>query len=144
MNETLRMFQTIISEAVIDRCLAAASFYLEYGNDRRANALMKEEFREIAREVARLELSGETKVDLFLLPMREELVNRHGQQVGRMIFSDFVDAFWIQSWTDIPLDPVRLERASKPLIDWHDRVQFDQELRRQVIDLHLSDNVSRN
>jgi hypothetical protein len=126
------MFENIIKSEIIDRCLAAALFCIELGNDRRANDLMKAEFREVAREVSHWQLSGETKACLFLAPMEEELVSRHGQDLGRMLYVDFVDAFWIQAWIDVPLDVEKLERNVCSSTDRHDQLLTDRTLRRRI------------
>ena len=93
---------------VMARFLVAAGLCVKDGNNRRANVLMKALFRDIAREVAAWRLSGEAKVKLFLRPMEEELVHRYGAILGRRLYWDFVDAFWLQSWSVEPLTP-RLE-----------------------------------
>jgi hypothetical protein len=138
------MIENIAQTAVIERCLAAASHCMQLGNDRRANAWMKAEFREVAREVAHLRLSGETKVGLFLLPMEEELVNHHGLEIGRRLYTDFVDAFWIQTWTILPLDEERLERETQRLTDWHLRAQTSRAIRHQILLNHNQSRIPQN
>ncbi len=138
------MVVNFTTSEIIKRCLAAASSCVEVGNDRVANDLMKDEFREVAREVAYWQLSGEAKAELFLVPMEVELINRHGQQVGRSLYSDFIAAFWTQSWTDIPLDRKRLERNRAWSIDWHQKVQADVDWRRGIINSHFSTVPRRN
>jgi hypothetical protein len=137
------MTEQIARSEVIDRCLAAALCCVEVGNDRRANDLMKAEFRAVARDVSQWQLSSETKVELFLLPMEEELVLRHGLQVGRKLFSDFIDAFWVQTWTDVPLDPKKLQRA-EPLTDSQQLAQVARSLRRMIVVSHFAGFCSEN
>jgi hypothetical protein len=126
------MLEPITTSKVIERCLAAASCCVELGNDREANASMKAEFREVAREVSYWQLSGETKASLFLDRMEHELLYRHGQVVGRRLYVDFIDAFWIQTWIDVPLDLDRLERPVGNLANWHLRIDSERILRRRI------------
>jgi hypothetical protein len=94
---------------VIPRCLAATCRCLGEENNPQADLAMKDEFRAIAREVSRWQLSGESKARHFLRPMEKELVNRYGATIGRRLYWDFVEAFWIQSWTSEPIVPPKLE-----------------------------------
>jgi hypothetical protein len=105
MGEISIMSTRMTTIDVIARCLAAASLCVKDGNNRRANVFMKGEFREMAREVSRWELGGEAKASLLLHPMEKELVSRYGSLLGRRLYWDFVDAFWLQSWTNEPLIP---------------------------------------
>ncbi len=138
------MIEHIITDDIVDRCLAVAEICIELGNDCRANALMKAEFREIAREVSHWQLSGEMKADLFLVPMEEELTQRHGPEIGRTLYSDFIDAFWLQTWTEIPLDLERLARSQGWMTDWHQQVQADLQWRREITEQYFSASLSEN
>jgi hypothetical protein len=115
---------------MIDRCLAAASHCIEHGNDGQAIDLMKAKFQEAAREVSLWELGGIKKAGLFLRPMEKALVKRHGPLVGREIYWDFVDSFWIQSWTDVPLEENRLKRPIAQTKEWHWRLMAHLSLMR--------------
>ncbi len=94
----------LISE-VTTRTPAALSRCFKDGNDSRAVMIMKAEIRQIAREIASWQLSGEAKARIFLKPMEEMLVNHYGSHVGRKLYWAYVDAFWLQSWSVIPLVP---------------------------------------
>ena len=105
---------------------------------------MKAEFRELAKEVSHWQLTGDIKADLFLLPMEEELLSRHGDLIGRRLYWDFVDAFWIQTWTEIPLDFSQMERAVGPMMDLFERLQSDRALRRMIHGRDYSTFYSNN
>jgi hypothetical protein len=92
-----------ISE-ISTRCLAAVARCFKNGNSPQSVEIMKAEVREVAREVARWRLSGEAKARIFLRPMEEVLVNQYGAHNGRRLYWDFFDAFWLQSWSMIPLE----------------------------------------
>jgi hypothetical protein len=106
-----------ISE-VTSRSLAAASRCFKQGNTLQAVEAMKDEVREIARDVARWHLSGEAKARVFLRPLEEVLVNHYGSHNGRRLYWDFVDAFWLQSWSETLLEPGRvIEPEIEPEIE---------------------------
>lgn len=94
------MPRKLTSAGVKTRCLASISWYVENGNHLKAKLAMKAEIRELAREVAHWCLNGESKARLFLRPMEAELVQRYGPHLGRQLYWDFVDVFWLQTWSD--------------------------------------------
>jgi hypothetical protein len=120
--------------------MASASACIASGNDHHANDLMKAELGEIAREVALWEMSGEMKAQLYFGPMEQRLLDHFGLSVGRDLFRDFVDAFWLQSWTRVPLNRAKLERCVKPTTEWHRWVLTDHHLirRKSAVGLLLS------
>ncbi len=92
----------LISE-VTTRNFAALSRCFKDGNNTASVQIMKAEIRQIAREVAHWQLSGETKARIFLKPIEKVLVDHYGSHVGRRLYWDYVDAFWLQSWSVVPL-----------------------------------------
>ncbi len=98
-----------ISEATA-RCFEAVARCFQEGNQPEAVEAMKAEVRLIARDVARWRLGGEAKAKLFLKPMEETLVNHYGAHVGRRLYWDYLEAFWLQSWSVEPLPPIETER----------------------------------
>ncbi len=103
--------QIIKYKEIIPRCLAAAIRCVTDGNDQRAKLAMKARFREIAREVSRWQLSGEAKAKQFVRPLEEELVNRFGSLIGRRLYWEFFDAFWLLSLTNEDLVHAKTERS---------------------------------
>jgi hypothetical protein len=92
---------TIASVTV--HCMASVSRCVQEGVDHHSIAIMKAEIRRVAREVSRWRLSGEAKARLFLRPMENQLVCEYGSHFGRRLYWDFIDAFWLQSWSDSDL-----------------------------------------
>ncbi len=119
---------------VVDRCLAITARCVENGNDRQANELMKSRLSEIAREVSHWQLSGEIKARYILRPLEEQLVDRFGSVLGQRLCWDFLDAFWLQSWIDIPLDHAQLDRHLEPTSEWHGWVVANHLSRREFAD----------
>jgi hypothetical protein len=106
-----------ISE-VTAKSLSAASRCFKEGSTSQAIEVMKDEVRLIAREVARWQLSGEAKARIFLRPLETVLVNHYGSHNGRRLYWDFVDAFWLQSWSETPLEISRVvETLDEPEIE---------------------------
>jgi hypothetical protein len=115
---------------ILDLCLEAASVCVEHGNDAPANQVMKSKFSNAARNVSQWNLGGIRKAGLFLRPMERSLVKRFGPLVGRELYWDFVESFWIQSWTDVPLDDSRMERPILHTKEWHWRLMAHRTLKR--------------
>jgi hypothetical protein len=95
------MTPPLLIHEVTNRCLASLSRCFKQGHDEPAVDQMKAEIRLIARDVANWHLSGEAKARIFLRPMEEVLVNHYGSHVGRRLYWDFVDAFWLPSWSAV-------------------------------------------
>ena len=113
------MSRKLTSDEVKNRCLASICVCVENGNQLMAKMTMKAEIRELAREVARWCLNGESKARLFLRPMEGELVRRFGPHLGRQLYWDFVEVFWLQTWSDSLLFPSVRSRASGFSAEYH-------------------------
>jgi hypothetical protein len=127
---------------VVDSCMNSASACIESGNGRQAIELMRAELGEIARQVALWKMSGENKASLFFRPMEERLLDLYGPSIGRNLFQDFIDAFWLQSWTEFPLDFARLERDVEPTAEWHRRVITGHRSIRRMAAVACSSELS--
>jgi hypothetical protein len=129
---------------VVDFCMSSASACIESGNSRQANDLMRAELGEIARQVARWEMSGENKALLFFRPMEKRLLNRYGPSIGRNLFLDFIDAFWLQSWTVFPLDPAKPGRDIESTAEWHRRILTDHRSIQLIVTIAWAAELARN
>jgi hypothetical protein len=103
----------MINEAT-RRCLESLSRCFKDGNTARSVEVMKSEVREVAREIAQWQLSGEAKARVFLRPMEDILVNQYGSHNGRRLYWDYFDAFWLQSWSTDTLVPSEAESTVEP------------------------------
>jgi hypothetical protein len=95
---------TLTSGNVGNRCLAVMSRSVQEGNTPEATLAMRSEILEIAREASHWNLGCETKARLLLRPMEEALVDRYGSHLGRRLYWDFVEGFWITSFSGSSAD----------------------------------------
>jgi hypothetical protein len=108
----------MITGDVKARCLAVISRSVKEGNTVRANLVMKAEIHKIAREVSHWQLGGEAKARHLLRPMEEVLVSRHGSQVGRRLYWDFVEAFWLASFPDSSVARSEQGQPASRVFEW--------------------------
>ena len=134
----------VLFDDVVERCLGAASNCVEMGHDRGAIEIMNQEFREVAREVAHWGLNGETKATLFLIPMEVELNLRHGDQLGRRLYREFISAFWLQTWSEERLDPERIVRRPNPRTDLFSYMQMDHASLSRIAARHYEGQFQPN
>jgi hypothetical protein len=125
---------------VVDYCMALAADCVKRGNGRQANRLMNVEFAKVARQVSLWQMSSDLKVVLFLNPMERRLLSVHGPALGRRLWLDFVESFWLQSFTEVPLDRARLARVIESTAEWHRQILIKHQpfLRLALVDFSTS------
>jgi hypothetical protein len=103
---------------ITSRSLASVTRCFKSGNTPKSIEVMKAEVRQIAREVALWQLSGEVKARIFLRPMEELLVNHYGAHNGRRLYWSFFDGFWLQSWSETLLESgPKVDQNAEPEIE---------------------------
>lgn len=123
---------------VVDVCIALACDCVERGNDHQANQIMRLGFAKIAQYVSLWQMSGDLKAILFLRPMERRLIHLYGPTIGGSLWLDFVDSFWLQSWTDVPLDHDRLTRNIEPTAEWHRQILIKHQSYHRIALMNFS------